>query len=65
MTVSIVQVKQGKRVVNVIESRIQIFDGKVLSNFVFVINSFNEVFCISDCWFCYMSKFFSMTVNLN
>ena len=59
--------KQGKRVVSVIESRIQIFDGKVLSNFVFVINSFNEVFCISDRWFCYMSKFvfFSMTVNLN
>ena len=49
--------KQGKRVVNVIESRIQIFDRKVFSNIVFRISSFNEIFGISDCWFCYISKF--------
>ena len=52
-----VQVKQGKKVANVIESRIQIFDCEVFSNIVFRINSFNEVFSIRDHWICYMSKF--------
>ena len=37
--------------------RIQVLDGKVCSNIVFRINSFDEVFSIRDCWFCYMSKF--------
>ena len=52
-----VQVKQGKKVANVIESRTQIFDCEVFSNIVFRINSFNEVFSIRDHWICYMSKF--------
>ena len=41
--------KQGKRVGNVIESRIQIFDCKVFSNAVLRINGFNVVLSIRDC----------------
>ena len=51
------QVKQVKRVTNVIKKRIQIFDCNEFSNNVFRTNRFNEFFSIRDCWFCYISKF--------
>ena len=49
--------KQGKRVANTTESKTQIFNCEVFSIIFFRINSFNDVFSIRDCWFCYMSKF--------
>ena len=49
--------KQGERIINVTENKIQTFNFKVFSNAVFRINSFNKVFSIRNCWFCYISKF--------